>query len=83
MPPPGTYENGRPASSISFNRKEIGLTTADRPTPYGEEVRYPGVGKYEVQGGRIDGPKIRFGTGDRPEVDVCPDSPIIFYNSKS
>lgn len=36
VPPPGTYENGRPASSISFNKGETYFTYANRPMPYGE-----------------------------------------------
>lgn len=83
VPAPGTYENRRPESSISFNKTESYFTSANRPNPYGEEARFPGVGAYHLMSDRKPGTHSRFGTGDRPPVDVCPDSPIIFYNSKS
>lgn len=63
LPAPNKYENGKPNSTVSFNTRENFFTSADRPMPYGEEGKYPGVGKYHLEEKKKDGPHYSIGVG--------------------
>lgn len=83
VPSPDTYNNSIPSRSASFNKTQNYFTSADRPTPYGEEAKFPGVGSYHIEETKKSGPYIKIGKGDRPGQELCPDSPLIFYQLKS
>ena len=64
VPPPDSY-NAQRVGKKDFNCTQKSFSVSERPAPYGEEGRYPYVGKYNV-GGDMGGAKYTVGDSKRP-----------------
>ena len=68
MPPPTTY-NAKKVDRKYFNKTQRSFSVGERPMPYGQEGKYPYVGKYNVGRG-MGGTRYSIGSSSRPEVRV-------------
>ena len=69
VPPPDSYCNQKPKDRKYFNKTQRSFSVGERPTPYGQEGKYPYVGKYNV-GGDMAGSKYSIGRTSRPNYVV-------------
>ena len=51
----------------------------DRPNPYGEKIKFPGVGEYDVQS-ELNKTAFKFGDSKRPDPTLARSSPGIYYH---